>query len=171
MRALVVGAALALTACGADTSKDMDDATRAAVRDSVTVAMRAYEAAVSSMDLDRIMPFYSNDSSFRVVDGQAVFTRAGIQDLMQALTGSLKSLGGGFNYDSLRVLALSPHAAVATAPYVDVLVDTAGVTTTIRGSVMWVWARQGDRWRIVGGQAAPSAPVSSKDLPLTAGPR
>ena len=142
---------------------EFDAATRAAVRDSVTAAMRGYQAAVATLDPAQIMPYYSTDTSFRVVEGQAVFTRDGIGELLGALKGTLKSFGGGFNYDSLRVLPLSPTAAVATAPYVDVLVDTAGVTTTIHGSVMWVWARQDDRWRIVGGQAAPAAPVVSRD--------
>jgi len=162
VRAFVASAALVLTACSARAPVEFDAATQAIVRDSVTAAMRGYQAAVTSLDSAQIMLFYSTDSSFRVVDGQAVFTRDGIGAMLGALKGSLQSIGGGFNYDSLHVLPLSPTAAVAMAPYVDVLVDTAGVTTTIHGSVMWVWVRQDERWRIIGGQAAPSAPLVSQ---------
>lgn len=150
MRSLLTAAVIGVAAaCGPRaTPADFD---RAAVADSVTAAMRAYAAAFPGRDADAVTRFYLNDPDFRVYFDGALSRYDEMVAIVRNLLGSLRSIEGSF--DDIQVTVLGPGAAVATTPFRDVLVDTTGTTTRLRGLVSWTWVRRSEGWRIIHGHA------------------
>jgi ketosteroid isomerase-like protein len=146
--ALVV---VASTSCARPEVAPLTDADRAAVADSVTAGMRAYEDAIKAKDVQRVLGLYGDSAQFRLIDNETVVSYAALRSMLPQLFGSLRSYGGGFG--SIHVNVLSRDVALADAPYVDILTDTAGAVTRIRGAVTWVWLRGPRGWRIIHGQA------------------
>lgn len=91
----------ALAACAPPPVPAFDAAAQAHVRDSVTATLRAYEAAIKTLDSAKIVAFYADDPAFRIVEGQRVEERKEVLALVGSIRASLRSLDGGFVYDSL----------------------------------------------------------------------
>ena len=150
-RLLVATIILAGLGCNTDQPASITQAQRQLVVDSVTAAMGAYAAAFPGKDPEAITRFYADDPDFRYYDGGQATAYPAMVAMIRSLTGSLRSIEGGF--DSIQVSVLSPSAGVATARFRDVLTDTSGTVTRVHGVVSWVWVRRGDGWRIMHGNA------------------
>ncbi len=146
--ALVVAVA---AGCAKPAATPLTEADRAAIRDSVTAAMRTYEAAIKARDVDRVLGHYVQTPQFRLVDNETVYSYDALRPMVQQLFGSLRNYEGGFG--TIHVNALTRDVALADAPYTDVYTDTTGAVTRVRGMVTWVWVHGPDGWRIVHGQA------------------
>lgn len=145
-------AMVAVVAVGcAESGATLSDADRVAVADSVAAAMHSYEAAVKSLDVQRVLAHYGDSARFRFTDNGTAYSYAEMRRMVQQLFGSLRSLGGGFG--AINVTVLSRDVALADGPYTDIFTDTSGTVMRIRGTVTWVWTRGPDGWRIVHGQA------------------
>lgn len=142
--------AFAATACAGPELPPFSDADRAAIADSVTAGMHSYEAAIKALDVEGIMGHYLVSPEFRFIENETVY---GLEELRPVVEGlaSLRGYEGGFGPIHVRVLV--PGAALADAPFTDVLTDSAGVVTRLRGTVTWVWVRTPEGWRIVHGHA------------------
>ena len=161
--AIGVVVCLSLVACSpAQQEATLTDAVRAEVRDSVTAGLRGYEAAIESMDSARIAAYFSSDPAFRAAMGRAVLPREAVLAWAGSLRATLRSYGGGFTFDSLAITVLSPTSAAAVVPYEDIMTDTAGVVTTLRGTATWIWARTDTGWHIAGSHAVSDAPIVAK---------
>ncbi len=139
------------TACAQPGAAPLTDSDRAAIADSVTAGMRAYEDAIKAKDVQRVLGLYGDSAQFRFIDNETVVSYAALRSMLPQLFGSLRSYGGGFG--SIHVNVLSRDVALADAPYVDIFTDTTGAVTRIRGAVTWIWLRGPGGWRIVHGQA------------------
>jgi ketosteroid isomerase-like protein len=146
--ALVVAVA---AGCARPAATALTEAERAAIGDSVTAAMRSYEAAIKVRDAERVLAHYVQTPQFRLVDNETVYSYDALRPMVQGLFGSLRSYEGGFG--PIHVNALSRDVALADAPYTDVYTDTTGTVTRVHGVVTWVWVHGADGWRIVHGQA------------------
>ena len=124
---------------------------RAGVVEAVTTAMQGYAAAFPTRDADAITAFYLNDPDFRTYFDGTVSTYTEMVAMVRGMMGGLRSVEGAF--ENIQVSVLGPTAAVATSPFRDVLVDTAGVTTRLKGVVSWTWVQRPEGWRIIHGNA------------------
>lgn len=147
-------------ACARAGDQPFDLPAQTAVREAARATLQAYEAAVKSLDSARIAAFYAEDSAFRMVEGQHGLQRPELLALIGSLTRSLSRVEGGFVYDSLAILPLSPTLALVAGPYVDIMTDTAGSTATVRGFVTWQLRRGPQGWQFLYGHAAPVPPQS-----------
>jgi ketosteroid isomerase-like protein len=146
--ALVVTTA---ASCAGPGAGPLTEAERAAIADSVTAGMHAYEAAIKSLDAQRVLALYGDSSHFRLIDNDNTYSYNAVRTMVSQLFASLRSYEGGFG--AIRVNALRRDVALADAPYTDVFTDTAGTVTRVRGLVTWVWLHGVDGWRIVHGQS------------------
>ena len=162
-RALVCSLVMVLVGCTAPVpAVTLDAPARAQVRDSVVAALHGYEDARESLDSARIAGFLLADSDFRAAADQMIFTRNDVLAWAGGLRTSLRSYAGGFAYDSLAVVVLSPTEAVTMTPYVDIMTDTLGAVTTVRGRATWVWARRQQGWQIAAAHTVTTPPIVTK---------
>lgn len=163
-RFLTLVAVLALSACGTreSASPEIRGSTGPALRDTLVAGLREYAAAAQAFDSARVMAMLADEPTFSFVDGQTVYSRDGFGRLVGEAFAALRSFEARFNFDSMSVVELSPSSAVTIVPYVDLMTDRAGTTTTVRGVVTWVWAIRNDQWRLLAGHAAPLPPEVSR---------
>jgi ketosteroid isomerase-like protein len=143
----IVGLA-ALFACTTAEPR-LSDAESEAIKASVDSAMRSFENAERSRDLEALIAHFAQVPEFRVYsDG----VRVGYDSLVAQIHRTFPSVArveGGF--EDIEVSVLGRDAAVASATFRSALTDTSGATFRQRGAATWVWMRQPGGWRIVYG--------------------
>lgn len=141
-----------VTACQESAPRPLSATDRQLVVDSVAAAMEAYAAAFATLDAEKIVRFYKADPDFRMYADGAPVTGEALATQVRGMMAGLRAIDGKFT--AIQVTVLSRDAAVATSPFEEVLTDTAGVATEMRGTVSWTWVREPEGWRIMHGNAA-----------------
>ena len=135
-----------------------EDAARA-VTDSIA-------AAVIRMDVNGALQWYSADPSFTyVADGALLRGRRAFDDYMRTGVRELKSIER-FDQQSVQAYPLGADAAVVTATYRQIAVDTGDVRTEIHGSWTQLIRRTPLGWRVVHGHTS-RLPAEPSDTTAT----
>ena len=114
---------------------------------SVDSAMHAYLGALTSLDAEGVISHYANDPEFLgYMDGVTV-DYATQSNNVRTLFGSLESIA--LDPVDVVVTPLGSDVAIASFTFREVLTDTAGVATPIRGTVSWVWRRNSAGWAMI----------------------
>lgn len=150
-RRLLVLVTLCTLACRPSSQGDLAAADQSAITDSVLAAMRSYEAAVKALDAEGALRHFAADSQFRLIDNETTLSYGQVAQQLRQMFPSLRSFDGGFS--NIRVHVLRSDVALADASYIDIITDSSGAVTRLRGTVTWVWMHGPDGWRIVHGHA------------------
>ncbi len=118
-----------------------------AVTDSVTAAVRAFDAAVHSRDPARMLEFYLADSSFRYLSDGQMLRFAELEPMMQSFWPTVRKFEGELL--GIEVIALNADAAVSRTPYWEAMTDTSGQIARQRGDISMAWVRRDGRWKII----------------------
>jgi ketosteroid isomerase-like protein len=145
--------ALALPSVACNSSNPGDEATaepgfaREMLVASVDSAMHAYLNALTNLDTEGVIGHYAKDPEFLgYMDGVPV-DYATQSNNVRTLFGSLESIA----LDPVEVVVtpLGNDVAIASFNFNEVLTDTAGVATPLKGTVSWVWRRNSAGWAMI----------------------
>jgi ketosteroid isomerase-like protein len=127
----------------------VDEPERRAIIAAVEAGMRSFEAAERALDAERLIAHFAAVPGFRVFSDGEPLDYETMTANVRAGFGSLRSIDGGFH--DMRVIALAPDAALATAGFREAVTDATGTVTRVRGAGSWLWQRIAGHWRIVYG--------------------
>jgi ketosteroid isomerase-like protein len=114
---------------------------------SVDSAMHAYLTALTNLDAEGVIGHYANDPEFLgYMDGVPV-DYATQSANVRALFGGLESIA--LDPVDVVVTPLGSDVAIASFTFSEVLTDTAGVATPLKGAVSWVWRHNGAGWAMI----------------------
>ena len=153
LRLAVLALAIPAVACtsnprGDETASDPGSA-RAALVASVDSAMHAYLLALTSHDAEGVVSHYANDPEFvAYIDGIPV-DYATQSSNVRTLFGGIESIA--LEPVTVVVTPLTGDLAIASFTFRQVLTDTAGVATHLKGAASWVWRRNGSGWTLIHG--------------------
>lgn len=146
---------LPVAACTSSLSFDRTTADPALVGEelvtAVDSAMHAYLTALTRLDAEGVIKHYANDPAFLIyMDGVPVDYVTQSSNV-RTLFGSLKSIT--LEPVTVIVTPLGRDVAIASFTFSEVLMDTAGAATPLKGAVSWVWRRNSAGWTTIHGHA------------------
>ena len=121
------------------------DVVPASLADSVRELTNELAGAGERLDPDEYLGWFSSDLVF-YIEGQRV-ERVDFESVVRATTGALRS--STFEILDPQVRVLSPDAATISFGLRELMVDTAGVATDLRGALTLVWWRRTEGWRVI----------------------
>ena len=136
-----------LYACGGPSQRADPVFDREAVVDSVTAAVRAFDAAVHARDVAGMLAFYAPDSAFRYLSDGQVLRYSELVPMMRSFWPTVRTFEGALT--SIEVVALNADAAISRTPYWEAMTDTSGQTVRQRGDITMAWVRRDGSWRIL----------------------
>lgn len=141
---------LALVGAGcAEGRSELTPEHAAVIEREVDSAMRAFEAAERSLDVEGMISFFGDVPEFRMYMDTRRITYDALVAQLPAGFEEMAAVEGGFT--DIEITALSPHLALASAPFRGTYTDTAGNVVRQRGVATWIWRQLRDDWRIIYG--------------------
>lgn len=155
-RTLIVGCVIGGVAACAP-SPGLDNAHRAAVRDSVLNFLATFRGYSEAGAWDSLLALYADTPSFRwVEDGQVRYHS--VQEIRDALAGMPPGLRIETVHEDLEVTPLVPGLAWIVMRFRTEFVDSTGPTFSFGGGITMVVEHGSTGWRIVGGHASSLRP-------------
>lgn len=152
-RTLLLTILVAVASCQSVQSRDLTQAERDAVADTVRRLTMLIQDAVSDLDIERQLAFFSDDPDFTFGEfGTWHTTKESIRETANEAYGSFRTLD--FRWDSLRVSVLGPDAAVVSGIGRINAVDTTDVHTTGTIAATYVFEHRENDWQLVHGQTS-----------------
>lgn len=140
-------AAAAMLGAACQANREMTDAEREAVVDSVKAAHQALFATVPSRNVDSIMAFFVGPDRLTWADEGVVFSYDSLMQVIRTTLGSFRSLTLTSGQPKITVLA--PDAAVLTTTFDETaIIDTIGTTIHLKGAWTAVYQHLDNRWLI-----------------------
>ncbi len=141
-RSLVV--LVAALGCAPAAPTSLREADKARVVAEALAATESLFVAIEARDSARALALFAEDSGVRLIEGGS-YTRREIAAFAGDLYRSMRSIESGLD-GTPDVSVLSRDAAVVSGRYRDVLTDTTGKRTEVRGAGTWVLVRRQGRW-------------------------
>jgi len=145
---LGLAAVLAFDGCRPP-STSMSEDEREALRGTILHRLDEYVDALATLDAQRMAPFYAE--GFHYYPDEHAMGRDSLLSLIEGLGREFRRYD--VSNDVVEITPLAHDVVLAAVRFHTLQTDTAGVESRVRGTVTWVWARDGTEWRMIHGQS------------------
>jgi hypothetical protein len=140
-------AAIALAIATASDASSQAVSRRTTSAPEVLEAFRAYEAALRSLQPDRLLAFYAHEPDFRgYLDGR-ILTYDEIAAMMRQALPNLQRIDGGIP-DPI-VTVITPEVVVTSGNLRETTTDKVGQVNDVSGTVSFVWVKRSTVWKVL----------------------
>ena len=131
---------------------------RAAMVDSVTSMLAAWQAAVDSRDANRVAAFYATEPDFRWIEDGAV-RYASAEQVVEAYRSMMPSVRAiELTLDDPQVTPLAAGVALVTTVFTQKVTDTLGEVTGYAGALTMTAIHADSGWRFLAGHTSAAIP-------------
>lgn len=125
----------------------------AAIRDSVTTALSAYQAQAAAGQWDSVLTFYADDPGFRWVEEGRVVADS-VDDIRRTFSGLPAGLRIETEFTGLEITPLAPGAASVVTAFSTRFRDSTGVKFAFGGMMTVAMVHHGARWQFLTGHSS-----------------